>query len=40
MVLNKGRICEYGKPTDLLKKKKSTFYSMAKDAGIVQTDSN
>ena len=35
MVLDAGRIIEYESPTDLLGNKKSTFYSMAKDAGLV-----
>ena len=35
MVLDAGRIIEYDSPNDLLGNKKSTFYSMAKDAGLV-----
>ncbi|XP_064405659.1 multidrug resistance-associated protein 1-like [Halichondria panicea] len=35
MVLDSGRIAEYDSPTGLLSDHKSTFYSMAKDAGLV-----
>ena len=35
MVLDSGRIAEYDSPTSLLSNQKSTFYSMAKDAGLV-----
>ena len=34
MVLDSGRITEYDSPTGLLSDHKSTFYSMAKDAGL------
>ena len=35
MVLDKGRIVEFEPPQVLLSKKRSVFYSMAADAGIV-----
>lgn len=35
LVLDKGQISEYDAPTELLANKKSAFYSMAKDAGLV-----
>ena len=35
VVMDKGKICEYDSPTNLLKKKNSTFYSMARDANLV-----
>ncbi len=35
MVLDSGRIVEYDSPTGFLSDHKSTFYSMAKDAGLV-----
>jgi len=35
MVLDKGRIVEFDPPQVLLSKKRSVFYSMAADAGIV-----
>ena len=35
MVLDKGRIVEFDAPQVLLSKKRSVFYSMAADAGIV-----
>ncbi len=35
MVLDKGRIVEFDSPQVLLSKKRSVFYSMAADAGIV-----
>ncbi|XP_022694083.1 multidrug resistance-associated protein 1-like isoform X2 [Varroa jacobsoni] len=37
MVLDKGYIREFDTPANLLKKKNSIFYSMAKDANLVQT---
>lgn len=35
LVLDKGEIREFESPENLLKDKKSIFYSMAKDAGLV-----
>lgn len=35
MVLDKGEVAEFDAPTVLLKNKKSIFYGMAKDAGLV-----
>lgn len=35
LVLDKGAIKEYAPPSDLLKNKNSIFFSMAKDAGLV-----
>lgn len=35
LVLDKGEISEFAAPTELLQNKKSAFYSMAKDAGLV-----
>ncbi|CAB3223722.1 unnamed protein product [Arctia plantaginis] len=35
MVLDKGQLVEYAPPEQLLQDKKSIFYSMAKDAGLV-----
>ena len=35
MVLDSGLISEYDSPTNLLSNQKSTFYSMAEDAGLV-----
>lgn len=35
LVLDKGEISEFAAPTELLANKKSAFYSMAKDAGLV-----
>ena len=40
MVLDAGRIVEYAPPSDLLNNKKTIFYSMAKDAGLVAASSN
>ena len=37
MVLDAGTIIEYDPPAELLSNRKSTFYSMAKDAGLVYT---
>ena len=37
MVLDAGTIIEYDPPAELLGNRKSTFYSMAKDAGLVYT---
>merc|ERR1719411_440314 len=38
MVLDKGELREYDKPTELLKNSESIFYGMVKDAGLL-TDS-
>lgn len=35
MVLAAGRVKEFAAPNELLSNKKSSFYSMAKDAGLV-----
>jgi len=35
MVMDKGRVIEFDHPTTLLKNRTTVFYSMAKDAGIV-----
>ena len=35
MLLESGRVVEYSPPGELLSNKKSSFYAMAKDAGIV-----
>ncbi|XP_046388552.1 multidrug resistance-associated protein 1-like [Ischnura elegans] len=35
IVLDKGRIVEFDSPTNLLSRKNSVFYEMAKDAGVV-----
>lgn len=40
MVLDKGEIIEFDNPDTLLKDKTSKFYNMAKDAGLVNDDSN
>ena len=34
MVLDAGRVKEFAAPNELLSDKKSSFYSMAKDAGL------
>ena len=36
IVMDAGRIKEFDSPPKLLKNKKSAFYGMAKDAGLVQ----
>ena len=36
MVLDKGRIAEFDPPPVLLARKETIFYSMAKDAKLVQ----
>jgi len=35
MLLDNGRMVEYSPPGELLSNKKSSFYAMAKDAGII-----
>ena len=35
MVMSAGKISEFDEPSVLLKKKESAFYSMAKEAGVV-----
>lgn len=35
LVLDKGKLAEFDTPKNLLENKKSIFYSMAKDAGLV-----
>lgn len=35
IVLDKGMISEFAAPNDLLQNKQSSFYLMAKDAGLV-----
>jgi ATP-binding cassette subfamily C (CFTR/MRP) protein 1 len=35
-VLDKGEVSEFDTPSNLLRDKKSLFYGMAKDAGLVQ----
>jgi ATP-binding cassette subfamily C (CFTR/MRP) protein 1 len=35
IVLDRGHITEFAAPDDLLRDKKSAFYSMAKDANLV-----
>ena len=35
VVLDAGRVKEFAPPNELLNNKKSSFYSMAKDAGLV-----
>ena len=35
IVLDAGRVKEFAAPNELLSDKKSSFYSMAKDAGLV-----
>jgi ABC-type multidrug transport system fused ATPase/permease subunit len=35
MVLDFGKVKEFDAPTNLLKDKKSAFYGMARDAGLV-----
>ena len=35
MVLDRGQVVEFDEPKILLKNKKSIFYGMAKDSGIV-----
>ena len=35
MVMDAGRVIEFAGPNELLSNKKSSFYSMAKDAGLV-----
>lgn len=36
MVLDAGRIVEYAPPGELLDNKKSSFYFLAKDAGLTE----
>ena len=35
LVLDAGQVKEFAAPNELLSNKKSSFYSMAKDAGLV-----
>ena len=35
MVLDKGKIAEFGPPTQLLNNKLGLFYVMAKEAGLI-----
>lgn len=35
MVLDKGQLMEFAPPQELLQDKNSMFYSLAKDAGLV-----